>query len=123
MTTNIELDDDLYAALEMRAKALGLAPAALAQRLPRTQLAGTGRAQSQAFQRNHAAFQEKLPELLQTRRGQFVAFYDGKLVGFGLDRFELRKEVISKYGYVDMLVTEVTEIPRVRYILYRRRVR
>ena len=123
MASIIELDDDLYTALEAQAQALGLPPAALAQQLLRMQLAGTRRAGSQAFQRNHAAFQEKLPELLQTRRGQFVAFYDGKIVGFGPDRFDLRKEVISKYGYVDMLVTEVTETPRVRYILYRRGVR
>ena len=119
MTATIELDDEVYAALEQQAQALGLPPATLARQLLQAQLTRMHRPQSESFQRNQAAFQKKLPELLQTRKGQFAAFYEGELVGFGQNRIALRKEMIAKYGCVNMLITEVTEAPRVLYIPYR----
>lgn len=123
MTTHIELDDDLYIALKERAQTFGLSPDTLAQRLLRTHLAGAQNVQSVTFRRNMAAFQGKLPELLQTYAGQFVAFLDGELVGIRENIDGLRTEMYGKHGYVNMLITEVTTQPRVRHVTHRHRVR
>lgn len=119
----IELSDDLAAVLESCAQALGLSPASLAERLLRAQLIGSTRGQSPDFQRNHAAFEQKLPELLQTHTGQFVAFLDGELVGIGADQMELKREMYAKFGYVNMLITKVTARPRVLHIPHHCRVK
>lgn len=123
MATLIELDDDLYVVLKERAQTFGLSPDILAQRLLRTHLAGVKNVQSVTFRRNLAAFQRKLPELLQTHAGQFVAFLDGELVGIRENIDDLRKEMYAKYGYINMLITEVTIEPRVRHVTHRHRVR
>src|SRR5689334_2554197 len=98
MTTLIELDDDLYIVLKERAQTFGLSPDILAQRLLRTHLVGVETVQSVTFRRNLAAFQRKLPELLQAYTGQFVAFLDGELVGIRDNIDDLRREMYGKYG-------------------------
>lgn len=119
----IELNDDLAAVLETYAQALGVPAASLAERLLRTQLIGSSRGQSPDFQRNHAAFQQKLAELLETHADQFVAFFNGELVGIGADQMELKREMYAKFGYVNMLITKVTTQLRVVHIPHHYRVR
>lgn len=122
MSKSIQIEDDLYAALERQAQALGLSPVTLAHQLLQTQLMGSSRHQSPTFQRNWMAFQEALPTLLQTLAGHYVAFFNGQLVGSGEDRSVLMKEMYAKYGYVSMLITQVTAMPRVRHVSYHRRI-
>jgi hypothetical protein len=118
MPITITLDDTLAAVLEMNAQMIGETSEALAQRLLRDRLLDSHVAAPDMFQRNLAAFNTMLPELLQTHAGKAVAFLNGELVGVGTDRITLAQEIWARYGYTEILVREVAPTPRVRFLPY-----
>jgi hypothetical protein len=65
------------------------------------------------FQREQEAFRKLLPELLQTHRDQYVAIHEGQVVGTGPDQIELADRAYKRFGYIPILVTLVTDRPRV----------
>ncbi len=65
------------------------------------------------FQRELEAFRRLLPELLQTHRDQYVAIHEGQVVGTGPDQIELADRAYQRFGYIPILVTLVTDHPRV----------
>jgi hypothetical protein len=64
------------------------------------------------WEREHRAFQQKLPELLTTHRGKYVAFHDGQLVDIGDDELVLASRVRAKFGYVPIHIGLVADQPR-----------
>ena len=123
MATAIELDDELYMSLEVLAHAQGIPIATFAQQLLRSQVKDLHRGLSETRQCNLNAFHRELPTLLESHAGQYVAFYNGSMVGCGADRPTLLREMHDKYGNVDILVTEVATKLRVWHIPYWRRIR
>jgi hypothetical protein len=70
----------------------------------------------EAFEREVAAFERMLPELLQKYRGQVVAIYNSRVVevsrsGEGIA--EVAERVYDRIGYVPVYIQLVTEEPRV----------
>jgi hypothetical protein len=120
---SIELDDALYNALEAYARTIGTTPEDLARHLLRKQVFLGGSANSDSFERNLEAFYRLLPELLKEYKGCCVAFRDGELVGVGTDRIALLKEMYARYGYSEILVTNVSDSLRVRHVGQRQLVR
>lgn len=55
------------------------------------------------------AFDRMLPELLKTHRGQFVAVYEGNVVGIGAEKLAVAREAYEKLGPVEVLVRLVAE--------------
>jgi len=123
MTAVIELDDDLYAMIEAQAKLREVSPSILAQQILRRQLDELQQPILPDSQRNWDEFCSKLPDLLQTHAGQYVAITKGQIVGFGGDRIALLKDMRSQYGRIHILVTKVTPQLRTRHIPYRKTVR
>lgn len=75
----------------------------------------------EAFERERQAFECLKPELLRTRRGQWVAIYWGEVVEAGQDRSQVLDSVYDRFGYVPVYVQQVEEQSRV-YKLPRRQV-
>ena len=68
------------------------------------------------FEREVAAFERMLPQLLQKYRGRVVAVYEGRVVEVGCPGegvAEVAGRVYSRVGYVPVYVQRVTETPRV----------
>ncbi len=63
------------------------------------------------WEREYRAFLQKLPELLKTHRGKYVAFHEGQMVDSGDDELALASRVWDKYGYVPIHVGLVTDQP------------
>lgn len=61
--------------------------------------------------REKRAFLAMLPELLAKCRNQFVAVYEGRVVGVGDDQIAVAKKAYEEHGYVPILVRRVTEQP------------
>ncbi len=55
------------------------------------------------------AFDRMLPELLKTHHGQYVAVYQGGVVGVGAEKLAVAREAYEKFGPVDVLVRLVVE--------------
>ena len=119
MSVAIEVDDALYAALEVYARTVGESPETMVQQLLRKQLFNSETCRSQVFERNLEAFYTLLPELLQHYEGQFVALYNGEVIGFGTDRLTLAKEMYTRYERSAILVKAVSRTLRVRNLPYR----
>ena len=83
----------------------------------------TPTAMDSPFEREWAAFQKLLPELLKTRRGQWVAIVDERPVQFGPDFQSVIVPVRKKFGQRPVCVQEILEQPRVHKILSPRVVR
>ena len=66
---------------------------------------------NEKWEREHAAFLELLPDLLQTHRGKFVAVHEGHVVDSGDDKIALALRVYEKYGYIPIYVGQVTVAP------------
>jgi hypothetical protein len=65
-----------------------------------------------AFQKEDAAFRKMLPELLKSHKGKFVAVYEGKVVAFGDDDFDVAKQLEKdkgKYGCRFVLIRRIIE--------------
>ncbi|MCG8351131.1 MAG: hypothetical protein MI924_25455 [Chloroflexales bacterium] len=114
----LTLDDTLATVLEVNAQLVGETSEALAQRLLRDRLLDSKVIEHDMFQRNLAAFNHMLPELLQTHAGKAVAFLNGELVGVGADRITLAQEIWARYGYTEILVREVALTPPVHFLPY-----
>lgn len=65
------------------------------------------------FERNRAAFQRMLPELLKIHRGKWVAIVDEKVAMVGESSASLIEKVVRKFGIVRAYVQEVVETQRV----------
>ncbi|MBI4739736.1 hypothetical protein HY772_09455, partial [Candidatus Woesearchaeota archaeon] len=65
------------------------------------------------FERNRAAFQRQLPDLLKTHRGKWVAIVNEKVTVIGDSSAWVVEEVIRKLGNVRVYVQEVLETRRV----------
>jgi hypothetical protein len=65
------------------------------------------------FSGEQRAFQRLLPELLRTHRDQYVAIHDGQLVETGENQIEVAERAYSRFGYIPILVTLVTDRPPV----------
>lgn len=60
-----------------------------------------------------AAFETLKPELLQTHPGEFVAIYQGQIVGFDQDEMNLIRRVYEQFGSVPCYVEKIVpETPR-----------
>jgi hypothetical protein len=62
-----------------------------------------------------AAFARDLPELLKQRRGQWVAYYGSRRLGFGSTQTALWQEC-ERQGYRDFLIRRVASYPPFDYI-------
>ncbi len=70
-------------------------------------------AEEAAIEREHAAFQKMLPELLQEYEGRAVALYQGQVVGVGNDRMKVWRQAREELGHVPVYVQTVEYPPRV----------
>jgi len=68
------------------------------------------------FERNRAAFQRLLPELLKEHRGEWVAIVDEQPVQFGPDFESVIVPAQERFGQHSMYVQEILETPRVYYM-------
>ena len=63
------------------------------------------------WEREYRAFQRLLPQLLVTRRGQFVAIHEEQVVDSDHDEMALIGRVLARVGNVDIHVGLVTDQP------------
>jgi len=78
------------------------------------------------FEREAAAFERMLPELLQRYRGRVVAIHNGQVVEVGAAGESVAKvagRVYDRIGYVPVYVQRVEEVPRIYKITGPRLVR
>jgi hypothetical protein len=61
------------------------------------------------LEQQQALFDTAKPELLQTYRGQYVAFEDGQVLDHDGDDRAMAERVYAKYGYRDILMQWVTD--------------
>jgi hypothetical protein len=80
-------------------------------------------AEEAAIEREHAAFERMLPELLKEYPGKAVALYKGQVVAFGDDKMDLWAQVRQKLGPVPVYVQVVEFPPRVYKMPHRKVIR
>lgn len=61
--------------------------------------------------REHLAFRQLLPQLLNTHRGQFVAVHDGRVIAAGQDKIAVAMDALRQVGNVAVHVGLVSEQP------------
>lgn len=59
------------------------------------------------------AFRQKLPQLLRRYKGQFVALYRGRVVGYHEDDEELAHQMFKKLGDASFYIAKVEKEPPV----------
>ncbi len=59
------------------------------------------------------AFRQKRGQLLRRYAGQFVAFYQGRVVGHGMDDEELARHMFERFGDVPFYIAKVEKEPTV----------
>ena len=64
------------------------------------------------WEREHQAFQRLLPQLLATRRGQYVAIHEGQVVEVGEDKLDVALRALARVGNVPIHVGLVTTEPQ-----------
>jgi len=57
------------------------------------------------------AFRRLLSSLLSSHRGQYVAIHQGQVVACGTDKLAVANEAYSRFGYVPIYVSQVTDEP------------
>jgi len=57
------------------------------------------------------AFRRLLPELLRLHRDQYVAIHEGQVVESGDDKLEVARRAYSRFGYVPIFVSRVSDEP------------
>jgi hypothetical protein len=67
----------------------------------------------EGFEREVAAFERMLPELLQEYHGRVVAIHNGQVVEVGDSKVEVSERVHQRLGDVTVYVQQVSEHPRV----------
>jgi hypothetical protein len=65
------------------------------------------------FAAEERVFRQKHRHLLQRYRGQFVALYQGRVVGHGPDDEELAREIFEQFGDVPFYIAKVEKEPTV----------
>jgi hypothetical protein len=80
-------------------------------------------AEEAAIEREHAAFERMLPELLKQYPGQAVAIHNGQVVGVGDDEMDLWAQVRQKLGPVPVYVQVVEYPPRIYKMPHRKIIR
>jgi hypothetical protein len=65
------------------------------------------------FVEEERAFRQQRRQLLQRYKGQFVALYQGRVVGHGADDEELAREVFAQFGDVSFYIAKVEKEPTV----------
>jgi hypothetical protein len=65
------------------------------------------------FMEEERAFRQQHRQLLQRYKGQFVALYQGRVVGHGPDDEELAREVFERFGDVPFYIAKVEKQPAV----------
>jgi hypothetical protein len=73
--------------------------------------AGQGALAKDPLMREAAALRRKLPQLLRTHPGEYVAFYEGRVAGHGPDDEELASRMFAKLGDVPFYIARVAEAP------------
>ncbi|HRQ41375.1 MAG TPA: DUF5678 domain-containing protein [Chloroflexota bacterium] len=69
--------------------------------------------QADSFNREVAAFAHLKPMLLNQYGGEFVAIYQGQVIGHGEDEVALFRQVLAQYGPVSCYIEKVVpETPR-----------
>jgi Family of unknown function (DUF5678) len=63
------------------------------------------------WRREQRAFRKLLPELLRLHRDQYVAIHEGQVVESGDDKLEVAGRAYSRFGYIPIFVTRVTDEP------------
>lgn len=77
-------------------------------------------AEEAAIEREHAAFQRMLPELLKQYPGRAVAIYNGEVIGVGDDKMALWSQARRDLGPVPVYVQMVEYPPRVYKMPHRK---
>ncbi len=67
------------------------------------------------WEREYRAFQQLLPQLLLTRRGQFVAIHEGHVIDCDSEEMALISRVLGLVGNVDIHVGLVSDQPEPVY--------
>jgi hypothetical protein len=57
------------------------------------------------------AYRRLLPDLLKTHRDLYVAIHEGQVVESGPDKLAVAATAYSRFGYLPILVTLVTDAP------------
>jgi hypothetical protein len=112
MQQTIQLPGNIYEAVRKRAKsqrktADDLVVEWLSEKIDETDLADA----DEAFDQEVAAFNALRPVLLEQYSNQYVAIYQGQVVGNGDNRLLLLKEVYSQFGEVPCYIEKVTSEP------------
>jgi hypothetical protein len=114
MQQTVQLPQDLYEAVGKRAKTQqkttnDLVVEWLSEKVEETEIAEA----DVAFEQEAAAFEALKPQLLEQYLNQYVAIYQGQIVGNGDNRLTLVKNVYNQFGEVPCYVEKVTlEPPR-----------
>ena len=80
-------------------------------------------AEEAAIEREHAAFERMLPELLKQYPGQAVAIYKGEVVGVGDDEIAVWEEARKKFKGATIYVQIVEYPPRIYKMPHRKVIR
>lgn len=73
----------------------------------------TKTSQVDSFHQEVAAFENLKSDLLKRYAGQFVAIYQGQVVGYGEDETVLFRQMLARYGAVPCYIEKVApETPR-----------
>jgi len=71
--------------------------------------AGRSALPNDPLMREAAAFRRRLPTLLRTHKGEYVAFYEGRVVGHDPDDEELAARMFAKLGDAPFHIARVEE--------------
>lgn len=63
------------------------------------------------WRREQRAFRTLLPDLLRLHRDQYVAIHEGQVVESGIDKLEVARRAYSRFGYVPIYVSRVSDEP------------
>ena len=109
MPATIQLPQELYEAVQEQAAAEAkttdtLIAEWIAERLGQSEATQT----SEAFAEEVAAFEQLRSSLLEEYEGQYVAIYQGEVVGSGADKLALLHQVREQFGHVVCYIEKVT---------------
>ncbi|MBM4033760.1 MAG: hypothetical protein FJ291_18535 [Planctomycetes bacterium] len=65
------------------------------------------------LRKEQAVFERRLPQLLKSHRGEYVAIYRGRIIAHGPDDGKLAYQMYTKFGNVPFLIARVEEEPTV----------
>lgn len=111
MQNTIQLPQDLYETVRKQAKAQQKTADSLVVEWVSERVDETEKSEiNQAFEREIAAFEQLKPTLLEQYAGQYVAIYQGNVVGSGDEKLTLLHEVRERLGRVVCYIEKVVPI-------------